>query len=178
MIFHITGGQPPRAPEIIGMRYCNTSNGGIRNIFIHKGMVCFVAAYHKNYRSSEQVKVIHRYLPREVSELFVRYLWLVLPFWQHVQMVVREADEISPFVWADVVVTPDPKEKKGSEEQEADVDEGYESAEREFDFKTMHKSKKWTSERLRKILQEQSKKWLDDAINISAWRQMAIGIAN
>jgi len=174
MIFHIVGGQPPRAPEIIGMRYCNTINGGIRNIFIHKGMVCFVAAYHKNYRSSEQVKIIHRYLPREVSELFIRYLWIVLPFWQKVQVVVQEADEISPFVWSDAVVTPDHKKQ----EPEADVDEGYESSPREFDFKTIHRSKQWTSERLRKILQEHSRKWLDEVINISAWRQIAIAIAN
>jgi superfamily II DNA helicase RecQ len=174
MIFHIVGGQPPRAPEIIGMRYCNTINGGARNIFIHKGMICFVAAYHKNYRSSEQVKIIHRYLPQEVSELFIQYLWLVLPFWQQVQGVVQDADEISPFVWSDVVVTPDQEKKKGDQ----DIDEGDESGPREFDFKTIHKSKKWTSERLRKILQEHSKKWLDEAINISAWRQIAIAIAN
>jgi superfamily II DNA helicase RecQ len=178
MIFHIVGGQPPRAPEIIGMRYCNTVNGGIRNIFVHKGMVCFVAAYHKNYRSSEQVKIIHRYLPREISEIFIRYLWIVLPFWQQVQIVVREADEISPFVWSDVVVTPDQDKKKDEDEGDPDVDEGYESGSPEFDFKTIHKSKKWTSERLRKILQEHSQKWLDEAINISAWRQIAIGIAN
>jgi superfamily II DNA helicase RecQ len=180
MIFDIVGGQPPRAPEIIGMRHCNTSNGGIRNIFIHKGMVCFVAAYHKNYRSSEQVKIIHRYLPREVSEVFVRYLWLVLPFWQHVQGVVQGADEVSPFVWADVVVPPqDEKEgDKKAHRPEEDIDSGYESEEQVFDFKTKHHSKKWTSERLRKILQEQSRKWLDAAINISAWRQIASAIAN
>jgi RecQ family ATP-dependent DNA helicase len=186
MIFHIVGGQPARAPEIIGIRHCNTSNGGMRNILIHKGLVCFVAAYHKNYRTSEQVKIIHRYLSREVSELFVRYLWLVLPFWQHVQLAVREADEISPFVWADVVVTPDQKESGQREdgeqeedrEQEGDIDEGYESGEKEFDFRTMHKSKDWTSDRMRKILQTLSKKWLDEPINISTWRQMVMGIAN
>jgi RecQ family ATP-dependent DNA helicase len=189
MMFHIIGGQPPRAPEILGIRYCNTSNGGVRNIFIHKGMVCFVTAYHKNYRSSEQVKIIHRYLPREVGELLVRYLWLVLPFWQHVQVVVQEADEISPFVWMDAVVGRD-KEKKDREDEDEEggrerdsgegpeVDEGYESGEKEFDFKTIHRSKKWTSDRLRGIIQEHSSKWLDEALNISAWRQMAIGIAN
>lgn len=152
------------------MRHCNTVNGGVRNIFIHKGLVCFIAAYHKNYRSAEQVKVIHRYLPREISELFVQYLWIVLPFWQQVQVVVQEADEISPFVWSDVVVIPEQENNDGSAVVEGD--------EREFNFASIHKSKKWTSERLRKILQENSKQWLDEAINISAWRQMAIGIAN
>ncbi|KAK4441880.1 hypothetical protein QBC34DRAFT_457824 [Podospora aff. communis PSN243] len=41
-------------------------------------------------RSNDQVKIIHRYLPRVVGELAVWYLWLVLPFWQQVQ----GADEI------------------------------------------------------------------------------------
>ena len=53
----------------------------------------------------------------------------------------QEFGEISPFLWADVVVTPNQEEKKGKE-QEVDVDEGYESTEKKFDFKAMHKSKK------------------------------------
>ena len=80
-------------------------------------------------------------------------------------MVIREADEISLFIQVDVIVTPDQNEKKGKG-KEADIDEGYKSTEREFGFKTIHKSKKWTSEQLRKILQKQSKKWLGDAISI------------
>lgn len=32
IIFHMVAGKPPRVPKLIGMRYCNTSNGGIRNI--------------------------------------------------------------------------------------------------------------------------------------------------
>jgi hypothetical protein len=43
-------------------------------------MVVFVTRYHKGYNVSGDVKIIHQYLPREVSELVVWYLWLVLPF--------------------------------------------------------------------------------------------------
>lgn len=178
MLFHMVGGQPPRAPEIIGMRHCNTINGGMRNIFIHYGLVCFVAAYHKNYRSSEQVKIIHRYLPPVISELFVRYLWLVVPFWQQIQIVVQEADTISPFVWSDMVVTKEQDPPSVQPTPEPHEDEGYASGPPTFDFRTKHRSKQWTSERLRKILQAHSQKWLDEAINISAWRQIAIAIAN
>jgi hypothetical protein len=39
-----------------------------------RGMACFVTSYQKNYRSTGQVKVIHRYLPREAGELLVWYL--------------------------------------------------------------------------------------------------------
>ena len=187
LIMHTLGGQPPRATEILGMRYCNSSNGGFRNILIHRGLVCFVAAYHKNYRSSEQVKIIHRYLPRAVGELLVWYLWLVLPFWQQVQVTIQEADEISPFVWADHVVEKEDKKDQGDEGVEVEPgedrppdmseDEGYESS-REFNFTTMHRSRKWVSERLRRIIQEYSVQWLGEELNISAWRHIAIGISN
>jgi hypothetical protein len=47
----------------------------------------------------------------------------------------------------------------------------------ELDFKTMHQSKKWTSKRIRKIMQKYSEKWLGVRLNISAWRHIAIGIS-
>jgi hypothetical protein len=62
------------------MRWKNTAYGGVWNIFIKEGLIAFVAIYHKGYRSSGNIKIIHRYLPREVGELLVYYLWLVLPF--------------------------------------------------------------------------------------------------
>ena len=84
-LMHLCGGQPARAPELLGMRWKNTAYGGVRNIFIEEGLVAFVATYHKGYRSSGNIKIVHRYLPREVGELLVYYLWLVLPFWEKLQ---------------------------------------------------------------------------------------------
>lgn len=84
VLMHMVAGQPAWGTEILSIRIRNTANGGIRNIFLHDGMACFVTAYHKNYRHSGQTKIIHCYLPREVGELLVWYLWLVLPFWQYV----------------------------------------------------------------------------------------------
>ena len=77
---HVSGGQPARAPELLSIRHCNTESGGHRNIFVEDGMVVFVTQYHKGFYASNDTKVIHRYLPREVGELVVWYLWLVLPF--------------------------------------------------------------------------------------------------
>ena len=91
-IMHMVGGQPARATELLGIRYANTKQGGLRNIFIDRGMVAFVTTYHKNYRQTGKMKIIHRYLPKEVGELLLRYLWLVLPFWQAIQSVVEKAD--------------------------------------------------------------------------------------
>ena len=77
---HICGGQPARAPELLSIRHRNTDSGGHRNIFVEDGLVVFVTQYHKGFYASNDTKVIHRYLPREVGELVVWYLWLVLPF--------------------------------------------------------------------------------------------------
>ena len=39
---HVTEGQPGRTGEILGLRFRNTGQGGVRNIFVQRGMVCFV----------------------------------------------------------------------------------------------------------------------------------------
>ena len=98
MLMHLAGGQAARAPEIISIRHRNTANGGIRNVFIDRGMVLFVTAYHKGYEYSEQTKIIQRFLPREVGELLVYYLWLALLFSEAMQVVVDRAIELSAFV--------------------------------------------------------------------------------
>ena len=85
MLFYFGGGGPGRIPDILGLRWKNTGQGGTRNIFIDNGLVVFVTGYHKGYRSSGNIKIIHRYLSREMSELLVYYLWIVLPFHVRVQ---------------------------------------------------------------------------------------------
>jgi hypothetical protein len=96
--------QPGHVTEISGIRHQNTMNGGVRNVLAHNGMMCVVTLYHKGFRLTGQAKVIHRYLPRAVGELLVWYLWLVLPFWQQVQGIVKDAVICSPFVWPDEIV--------------------------------------------------------------------------
>ena len=46
-------------------------NGEHRNIFIEDGLVVYVTRYHKGYTVSGDIKIIHRYLPREVGELII-----------------------------------------------------------------------------------------------------------
>ena len=82
MVLYMVRGQPARTREISGMCYCNSSTGGFRDILIYRGLMCFIAAYHKNYGSFEQIKIIFQYLPRVVGELLVCCLWLVLLFRQ------------------------------------------------------------------------------------------------
>ena len=78
----------------------NTSNGHHRSIFIENGLVGTVTSYHKGYNITGTLKIIHRYLPKEVSELLVYYLWLVLPFWQKLDVLVYGRKEPpSPYLW-------------------------------------------------------------------------------
>jgi superfamily II DNA helicase RecQ len=98
-LMHMTGGQPARATEILSVRHSNTVKGGHRNIFIEDGMVVFVTRYHKGYVTSGDIKIIHRYLPREVGELVVWYLWLVLPFQRQLEAMVWEREAVSSHMW-------------------------------------------------------------------------------
>jgi hypothetical protein len=67
---YITSGAPSRTDELASIRWCN-SEREIRNAFIEDGIVVFVTRYHKAFHVSNNIKVIQRYLPQEVSELFV-----------------------------------------------------------------------------------------------------------
>ncbi|KAK4982079.1 hypothetical protein LTR50_007840 [Elasticomyces elasticus] len=142
VLMHITAGQPGRGPEILSIRHSNTVRGGHRNIFIEDGMVVFITRYHKGYSLSGDVKIIYRYLPREVGELFVWYLWLVLPFQQRMEALVWKKDAVSSHMW--------PADPSG---------------------------KRWTSERMRKVLKRESRAGLGQALTIQSYRDIAIGIS-
>ena len=163
VLFHLCGGQPARAPELLGIRWKNTGQGGTRNIFIENGLVAFVTGYHKGYRSSGNIKVIHRYVPREVGELLVYYLWLVLPFHERVQLGAHQRRLNSAFLWGGSQKIEHrqwtgPRYRKDKVAQEGE-DHG------------------WTSERMRKILQAGSMRWMGVKIHISAWRNIAIAMS-
>ncbi|KAK6591474.1 hypothetical protein H4I95_12188 [Botrytis cinerea] len=176
-LMHVCGGQPARAPELLGMRWKNTAYGGVRNIFIEEGLVAFVATYHKGYRSSGSIKIVHRYLPREVGELLVYYLWLVLPFWEKLQFQMTGKPSSSPFLWGDGKKKEHrqwtgPKRQQQKARESDDVPENGRGTIKE------KRSRSWTSERARKILKESAMRWMGvDGLNISGYRQIAIAIS-
>ena len=47
-IVHVIGGQPGWTGEILGLRFRNMGQEGVWNIFVQRGIVCFVVWYHKN----------------------------------------------------------------------------------------------------------------------------------
>lgn len=98
LLIHITSGQPARGTETLSLRYANTMHH--RNIFIEDGLVGTVTTYHKGYSVTGSTKIIHRYLPREVSELVVYYLWLIMPFCQALGALVHNGPLTpSEYLW-------------------------------------------------------------------------------
>ncbi|KAH0558841.1 hypothetical protein GP486_004520 [Trichoglossum hirsutum] len=100
ILIHMTGGQLARAKELMSIRYCNTEKGGHRSIFIENGLIVVVTYYHKGYNITGTEKIIHRYLPKEVGDILLQYIWLVLPLRQQFDKVVFKKGEIqSSFLW-------------------------------------------------------------------------------
>ena len=77
VLVQISGGGVARSSELITVQYRNSSTSERRGIYVTNGMVHFVTGYHKGYRNSAKPKIIYRFVPREVGELVVYYLWLV-----------------------------------------------------------------------------------------------------
>ena len=74
ILIYISGDQLARAPEILSLQYSNSIKSDLRNIFYENDLIYFVIYYHKDYSISEIIKIIYRYLSREIEELLVYYL--------------------------------------------------------------------------------------------------------
>jgi hypothetical protein len=103
LLIHMTGG------ELIGLQHSNTAQGQHRRTFIDESLISTVSSYHKGYNITGTTKIMHRYLPRGVSELLVYYLWLVLPLWQQLDILVYKRKDLpSTFLWPKDKATWDP----------------------------------------------------------------------
>jgi hypothetical protein len=177
VLVHMTSGMPARGTELLGIRFENTMQGGIRNIFVHDGMVFFITIYHKGYRSSDMVKLVHRYMAPIVGKLMVWYLWLVLPFWRQVQGIIQEATKHSAFVWADNVVGPKKVDDDGASTQGSGAG-SLDGADEDWDEEFTVANGLWTSDQMRRAMQKYSREWLGTPIGTAMWRQMAVAIRN
>jgi hypothetical protein len=100
LLVHLTSGQPARGTEVLSLRHVNTISGHHRNVFIDNGMVSTVTEWHKGYSITGSTKIIHRYLPKEVGELLIYYLWLIQPFHRKLRLLALGKEEcFSPFLW-------------------------------------------------------------------------------
>ena len=176
-------------------------------------MVCLAFGYHKGYSQSGQLKVVHRYLPRELGELFVRYLWLVLPFCQQLEALsgtnptaaspAAVQPRASPYLWSSayVVRRSRPRGKKNklgaycegrggrsrgeNSEGEASESEGEEGGDRgEEEEEGVGQAVRaesavlvWSSDKMRRVIQDLAVRHLGTKLNISSWRHIAVAIS-
>lgn len=183
VLCHLTGGQPGRSTEILGIRHVNTRHGGTRNIMIVNKMVCFITGYHKRYRESNKLKMVFRFLPREVGELVIWYLWLVRS--------VMQDDHKSPFLFSespvygvmtardrqDLAEGADPfyNTPGGSQERQQEIGVRDGAGEPGLRYR-IGEHATWSPDRMRRALGEYSTMHLGTRFTISSWRHLAIAI--
>lgn len=182
------GSGVPRAPEMLSIRHENTPKGGHRNMFIEDGLVVWVTKYHKGYAMSGDIKIIHRYLPREVGELMVWYLWLVLPFrcglerrfrWK--RRKARRDDAAQQ----DGSTAQDGAAQHHNDDDTAawGQDNGNNNGAPQPGSVSSHlwsedcRGRKWTSPRMREVLKRYSREHLGETLTIAAYREVAIAIS-
>jgi superfamily II DNA helicase RecQ len=184
VLVHMSAGAPARATELVSVQQVNGENARChRGIMIDQGMVAFITSYHKGFSASQSQKCVHRFVPQEVGELVVYYLWLIEPFVRILQSS-RGQMTSSPWFWE-----PAPEEEWGDEEEEwAEEDEG----EGERDMPEMPEDQSaearfieqqstptvarncdgyWETNRIRRVMRRESEKRIGVPIGTSDWRQ-------
>ena len=108
VLVHMTGGLPARGAELVTIQFKNSANGESRGVFVEDGMMAAVTMYHKGIGANKKAKIIHRYLPREVGELVLYHMWLVMPFWRKLETAFTGGGvgESSAFLWEPVKERP------------------------------------------------------------------------
>lgn len=172
LLIHITGGQPARGTELLTIRWRNSAHCDIRNIFIENGMVSFVTSYHKNYSAASTTKIIHRYLPHEVGELVVYYVWLIVPFLEqlHILTPVHGLGDPGSFLW--------PKSVDASATLKTTIAEPLEGNKPCGGLEQdTTQEEPWESDRLGSVIKEEFKRGLSTPASIILWRHTAIAIS-
>ncbi|KAG6027663.1 hypothetical protein E4U40_001446 [Claviceps sp. LM458 group G5] len=99
----MTAGGPARGDEFVGLRRVNGVNHD-RGIFVIDGKVVLATQSHKSLAPSDPPKVVPRFLPRRVDQLFVLYLAYVKPLcdrWQAEQLDYKDLKPPSDFIFHD-----------------------------------------------------------------------------
>ncbi|KAI8931122.1 hypothetical protein NX059_012132 [Plenodomus lindquistii] len=169
-LVHLSAGAPARGTEITSVTRENPMNGaGHRGVFVEGGLVSFVTTYHKGYSFTKRVKTIHRYVPREVSELVVYFLGLGQPFIDDVQMMCYNVDRVTAFIWE----PPTEASWDGSDSESSDPGDGDEEDEdrgtRPRDT-PINPDGYWGTDRRRRVLREQTLRHGNIALGTQTWR--------
>ena len=179
-LVHLAAGAPARATSLISIQTENGPQGrGQRGIFIDNGMVDIVTGYDKGTSMSQKVKIIHRYVPREVGEVVVRSIWLLNPWVRQLQAMVRGQTDFSAFMWE-----PKPEEDwKADEDADEGLEDGNEEGgeserenqewsdgEDELEEQPKNVDGFWDTDRVRRVLRRETRKRIGVGIGVSDWR--------
>ena len=95
---HFTGGQPARGTGITRIRF---KNGFLqdRNLYAILGLLGIVTRYHKSQSQFDKPKVIPRFLPWRVGQLFAVYLAYVQPLQEYLTVKVKGSGW-TDYMWA------------------------------------------------------------------------------
>jgi superfamily II DNA helicase RecQ len=185
---HMTGGQPARGTEVVTTTYMNQPNGQSRGIFVEDGLMAYVTMYHKGVGHSGRAKVIHRYLPQEVGELLLYYLWMVLPFWQRLERALgREVPpEPSPFIWEPIkeAAWTGPQQKKRKKRKQLPpppLGESRDDGESEDEetptlSAASGRTEQWGTNQVRRAMERASLHRLNTKLNLQIWRHNTVAI--
>ncbi|KAK1919461.1 hypothetical protein P3342_013200 [Pyrenophora teres f. teres] len=166
-LVHLSAGAPARGTEITSIQCENSADGvGYRGVFLEGGLVSFTTTYHKGYSFSKRVKTIHRYVPQEVSELVVYFLGLGRPFIDDLQMLHNGVARPTAFLWE-----PEPEEQWEDDSDSEEIDDGdeYGEADREK-AQSANPDGYWGTDRIRRVLREQTFQYMSAALGTRAWR--------
>jgi hypothetical protein len=179
LLIYMTGGQPARATELLLLRWRNSPYGDIRNMFIENGQVMFVTSYHKNYSQSSTLQIIQRYLPREIGELLVWYLWLVVPFLHALHLLAKQqGDFTSPsypgtYLWPASLL----KALQGKGSKSAIEVAHTEAAGGKQPLAREHQEKHWDAAQLGQVIKDILASELSPGMQVLTWRHLAIAMS-
>ncbi len=195
VLIHLTSGAPARGTELLSIKYRNSDREG-RGLFIEDGLISLVTSYHKNYRTSAKLKLIHRYISKDLSLYLIYYLWLVEPFSYSLILFLSELDlgyslssavqtYRSPFIWPERA-RPRPDDslyqirkrpRRNTEAiEEIDLDIDIETVKNTSNTPFWISSNQWTSGQLSQLIYQQFIKSLGLNINLIKWRHIIIAI--
>lgn len=67
---HLSGGAPGRSTKLISIQCENGKHArSQRGIFMDNGMLSFVTSCHKDFRASQSMKIVHRFVPEQGWEM-------------------------------------------------------------------------------------------------------------
>jgi len=77
---YMTGGAPPLATELVGLKW--RKNELRRDIFLHDGLAMLVPVYNKAQAMMDATKFIPRFMPLGLTRLYILFLATIRPFLQ------------------------------------------------------------------------------------------------